>query len=71
MGNNHPINTGHPWGDFLLARKIMIDVMVEEGKSFDVIARDLSMDPVQARLIASAPIELIDPPRIEEEIERH
>lgn len=43
--------SGHPWGEFLEARAKCIDWMLNEGKTPDQIARELSMDGDQVLLI--------------------
>lgn len=48
---SRPIDTGHVWSDFLLARKRVIEWMIEDGKGFVEVADTLSMDPMQVNLI--------------------
>lgn len=54
------INTGHPWSDFLLARKLAIEWLLEQhGYSFEIVAQSLSMDARQVELIHLTPVESI------------
>lgn len=46
-----PIYTGHVWSDFLLARKRVIEWLIEDGKGFVEVADTLSMDAMQVNLI--------------------
>jgi hypothetical protein len=56
MGKKRPKNgEGHPWADFLHYRAKCIDWMLSEGKEPEEIARVLSMDTTQVRLIAARP----------------
>jgi hypothetical protein len=48
--NRYP-GKGHHWADFLHCRAITIDALHKSGESDEAIAKILSMDPVQVRLI--------------------
>ncbi len=47
----HPIQSAHPWARFLEARRDVIEWMLGDGHDAAHIARALSMDPGQVRLI--------------------
>lgn len=47
-----PDPTQFPWGEFLEARANLIDYFAAEGKPVEIIAHELSMDPLQVKLIA-------------------
>lgn len=46
-----PIDTGHVWSDFLLARKRVIEWLIEDGHGLVEVSDKLSMDPGQVHLI--------------------
>ena len=49
--------SSHPWGNFLYARRLVIEWLTEEGHSDLRIARILSMDKMQVTLIKMTPVE--------------
>lgn len=44
----------HPWGEFLNARYRCILYFIEQGKNFEIIARDLSLEVGQIHSILNA-----------------
>lgn len=52
----------HPWARFLAARHQAIHWLVSNGDSFGKIAKTLSMDPVQVRMISEVPLPYVRKP---------
>jgi hypothetical protein len=54
LGGNSTHGKVHPWMAFLTARRECIRWMLSEGKAFDTIAAELSMDAEQVSRIVEA-----------------